>query len=129
MRLAWALPAPLRRASPSSSNSDFSQPHITFTHIQKKPQKGLFLYMAEGMRFELTIRMKPYNRLAICRLQPLGHPSTLADTSATAEGSILFASVFRPLALAASRPPLRRSYNCSRFGLLTYAMSLTSYDD
>jgi hypothetical protein len=32
--------------------------------------------VAEGMRFELTIRCNPYNGLANRRLQPLGHPST-----------------------------------------------------
>ena len=31
--------------------------------------------LAEGMRFELTIRFYPYNGLANRRLQPLGHPS------------------------------------------------------
>jgi hypothetical protein len=33
--------------------------------------------MEEGKGFEPSIRNKPYNRLAICRLQPLGHPSSL----------------------------------------------------
>ena len=31
--------------------------------------------LAEGMRFELTVRFYPYNGLANRRLQPLGHPS------------------------------------------------------
>ena len=32
--------------------------------------------LAEGMGFEPTIRITPYNGLANRRLQPLGHPST-----------------------------------------------------
>ncbi len=32
--------------------------------------------MAEGMGFEPTVRLSPYNGLANRRLQPLGHPST-----------------------------------------------------
>jgi hypothetical protein len=37
--------------------------------------------MAEGMRFELTVRISPYTRFPGERLQPLGHPSTLEELS------------------------------------------------